>query len=341
MIWLTWRQFRAQAFVVLGAVGLVAVALAVTGSRVSGLQVANPRDFLSSFANHGTYTAVYFISAAIVYALPAIIGAFWGAPLIARELEAGTYRLAWTQSVGRRRWLASKLGLIAGAAMLAGLISLGVTWWCSPIDTTVNTTAPDEGFFNITRLSGVLLGARGIVPVGYAVLALLIGVTAGLVVRRAVPAMALTFASVIAVQVFMPVVVQPHLLPAETRDVTISMENLRGMMSSTDGEVKEILVRFDEPGAWVLSNKTVDASGREVGVISAQVADCGPGSGKDAGGPKPECFTQLAAAGYRQHLEYQPASRYWPLQWIQTGILLSLAGLLAGFCFWRIRRDLS
>ena len=42
--------------------------------------------------------------------MPALIGAFWGAPLITREFEAGTFRLAWNQSVTRARWLAIKLG---------------------------------------------------------------------------------------------------------------------------------------------------------------------------------------------------------------------------------------
>jgi hypothetical protein len=73
------------------------------------------------------------------------------------------------------------------------------------------------------------------------------------------------------------------------------------------------------------------------------VADCTPdGAGErtDAG-PTTGCFEELAAAGYQQQVEFQPASRYWPLQWIQTGILLGVAGLLTGFCFWRIRRDLT
>ena len=67
--------------------------------------------------------------------VPALIGMFWGAPLIARELETGTYRLAWTQGVTRKRWLAVKLGLVGLASMaVAGLLSLMVTWWSSPLD---------------------------------------------------------------------------------------------------------------------------------------------------------------------------------------------------------------
>jgi hypothetical protein len=66
---------------------------------------------------------------------PALIGMFWGAPLVARELENNTFRLVWTQSVSRTRWLAYKLGLIGAASVAAaGLLSLMVTWWSSPFD---------------------------------------------------------------------------------------------------------------------------------------------------------------------------------------------------------------
>jgi len=37
----------------------------------------------------------------LVLAVPLLIGMFWGAPLISREFEAGTFRLAWTQGVTR------------------------------------------------------------------------------------------------------------------------------------------------------------------------------------------------------------------------------------------------
>ena len=65
----------------------------------------------------------------LVVLVPGIIGIFWGAPLVARELEAGTYRLAWTQSITRTRWLATKLGVVGLLSMVAaGLLSLMATW---------------------------------------------------------------------------------------------------------------------------------------------------------------------------------------------------------------------
>ncbi len=66
----------------------------------------------------GGYPLLYFAGGAVMYLTPLIIGAFWGAPMIARELEAGTHRLAWNQSVARDRWLLAKLGIGGLAAMV-------------------------------------------------------------------------------------------------------------------------------------------------------------------------------------------------------------------------------
>ena len=107
---------------------------------------------------------------------------FSGAPLAARELETGTFRLAWTQGVTRTRWLAAKLA-IAGIAA-AELFSLMVNWWASPIHKAMsryNPFTPDS--FH-----------TGVAPAGYAAFAFALGVTAGLFIRRTLPAMAVTLA---------------------------------------------------------------------------------------------------------------------------------------------------
>jgi ABC-2 type transport system ATP-binding protein len=93
---------------------------------------------------------------ALVVAVPGLIGMFWGAPLIAREFETGSFRLAWTQGVTRTRWLAVKLGVAGVASMSAdGLLSLMVTWWSSPI------AAVDGGRLNSFHNSGVApVGSR-------------------------------------------------------------------------------------------------------------------------------------------------------------------------------------
>ena len=120
MIWLTWRQFRGSAALVLGALALAAVALAVTGPQLADILRVSGEDFFTSLSTDDTKKAVFMLGTALAYVVPAVIGTFWGAPMIARELEAGTYRLVWNQSITRTQWLVSKLGIAAIGAVVAG-----------------------------------------------------------------------------------------------------------------------------------------------------------------------------------------------------------------------------
>ena len=108
-----------------------------------GLGSAIAAHFIRQVRADGVYPVLYAAGVIISYLMPAIIGMFWGAPLISRELEGGTYRLAWSQSVTRSRWLAVKLGLLGLAAMaVAGLFSLVITWWASPLDQAAGLGSP-------------------------------------------------------------------------------------------------------------------------------------------------------------------------------------------------------
>jgi hypothetical protein len=278
-----------------------------------------------------------------MYVLPAVIGAFWGAPLVSRDLETGTHRLVWNQSITRTRWLATKLVVVGVAAAVAGLLSLAVTWWSAPIDKAVNQGYQNGQFYSQPRLSAELFGARGIVPIGYTVLAFVIGVAVGLVLRRTVAAIAVTLVTVVAVQIATPLLIQPNLLKPEVLTTTIQEGSIRGLSAREDGVIQQISVAIDPPGAWVRSSRTIDAAGTTVTTYPAWLDGClGPGGPRGPKTPAMEaCFERLAAEGYRQLFEYLPANRYWTLQWLQTGVLLSLALLLSGFCFWWIRHRIS
>ena len=137
MIWLTWRQLRASAAMTAGALALLAAVLLLTGPGLaddyaSGIAACSSQSggcdgFIDRFLDENQ-TSVLGVTA-VALALPALVGLFWGAPLITRELEAGTHRLVWNQSITRTRWLAVKLGLTGLAAMVvAGLGSLAVGW---------------------------------------------------------------------------------------------------------------------------------------------------------------------------------------------------------------------
>ena len=173
------------------------------------------------------YHLVYILGAALVILLPAVIGLFWGAPLIARELETGTFRLAWNQSVTRERWLAVKLGILGLASMAAaGLISLILGWWASPIDHAA--TLGSAAGFQI-RFFPALFGARGIAPIGYAAFAFTLGVLVGLIVRRTMPAMAITLAVFAAVQIVMPLAIRPHLITPVRDTTTLTASAIQGL----------------------------------------------------------------------------------------------------------------
>jgi len=124
-MWLTWRQFRTQGIIAAAGLAAVAIVLVVTGVNLSdhyntsgiigchgpGSCGTLASNFLTSLRG-SYYQVVFLIAVGLIYAVPGLIGLFWGAPLITREIEAGTFRLAWTQSVSRTRWLAIKVGVI-------------------------------------------------------------------------------------------------------------------------------------------------------------------------------------------------------------------------------------
>jgi hypothetical protein len=359
MIWLTWRQARTQVSVILVAVAALAVLMAITGPHLFDVHHLYEESFLDRIRPSTADKTLYIIGVVLTNVAPAVIGAFWGAPLIAREFEAGTHRLVWNQSVTRTRWLAAKLGLTALAAMVVtGLLSLAVTWWSSPIDAAVEQ-GQAAGPFSLTRLYPVLFGARGVVPLGYALFAVVLGVAVGLVLRRSVAAIAVTLVVMLAVQIAMPLLVRAHLIPAKTVTLTLSADNFRGLMTSgpepsstavATGPVEDLTVNFGAPGDWQFANQTVNAAGKVVKTLPSWVADCGqlpPRTGAsqaDRARLEPvreACFARLSQAGYRQQVIYQPAGRFWGLQWREAGLFAVLSLLLAGFCFWRIRRDLS
>jgi hypothetical protein len=346
MIWLTWRQFRTQAAAVYAAVAAVAVLLAVTGPRLVDLARlnANVFDHLTRQDRNLFYAGIILVAIA-----PALIGAFWGAPMVARELESGTHRLVWNQSVTRTRWLAIKLGVTTLAAAVAvGALTLAVSWWSDPIDGAMSSTRGNLP----ARMTPVSFAMRGIVPVGYAVFAVVLGATLGAVFRRSLPAMAVTLAVVTFVQIAVPTWIRPHLVPASEQSVTFDRERLDGISISDNGPGSrmQMTVNTGAVGDWVLSNKTVDDNGVAT-ALPAWFGGClpqPPAPGTETGPVKAEgpdkldaCFQRLDAEGYRQHLVYQPAKNFWPLQWAELALFLALSGLLAGFCFWWTRHRLA
>jgi hypothetical protein len=324
MTWLAWRQLRFPLLSVYAALALVVVVLVLTRPERGGV---------------GGEEFLYRSGMLAVYALPAVLGVFWGVPMITRELEAGTHNLVWNQSTTRTRWLAVKLGLgVPAAAVAAGLLGLVVTWWADPVDAVAG-----EGGYD-SRITPGVFAARGIAPFGYAAFAFVLGVVIAILVRRTVVAMAVTLVVFTAVQVAVPFAVRPHLMPPVEESVALTAGTIAGVRAEPgpDGDVPEALRVVEPDGAWVLANETLDPNGAVVHRLPASVGGCLPrvpiGDIDDRVLDRMrECFARLSELGYRQHLAYHPASRFWPLQWLELALYLAMAALLTWFCFRRLR----
>jgi hypothetical protein len=318
MTWLALRQFRVQGVVMAGLVGGLAVLFALAGR--SGPE---PTTLVNS---------LYYVGNVTIFVLPALLGAFWGAPLVARELEAGTHNLVWNKGITRGRWLATKVALVGGAAaLLSGLSSLAVTWWASD-------ASQEAG----SRVLPVVFGARGVAPAGYALFAFCLGLVMGILLRRVLPAMAVTLAVFLAVQIAVPVLVREHLVPATQETVAISLENMTEVRFVNSGRpedgVQEVGVR-SPAGTWMTGHQLVDGAGNPAAVPQV-LASClirwhTVGAQRDE---LPTCMAQTAEAGYRQRLSYHGESTFWPLQWTELGLFLALSGGLLWLAFRRIRK---
>lgn len=341
MMWLTWRQFRLQAIAAAAVLAVLAAVLLVSGLSLAHLYTTTGipachahhdcESLASGFLMHarsGSYDRLHGIAAAIVLLAPAVIGMFWGAPLITREIETGTFRLAWNQSVSRYRWIGVKLGLIGLASMAAAAVaSLMVTWWAAPINRAV-VLAGSASPTTVNRFTPAAFAASGIVPVGYAAFAFALGVTAGVLVRRTVPAMAVTLAAFAAVQLAWPNWIRPHLIAPVHAVLALGKVSLGGF---GDGPGNSLFLAVGSKGdGWILSSHAANAAGQ---VISRVPGGCST----QTGGPG-AFLACLARNGVRAAVTYQPGSRYWTFQWYETAIFLVLAAVLATFCYWRVSR---
>jgi ABC-type transport system involved in multi-copper enzyme maturation permease subunit len=350
MIRLTLRQFRNQSYVAIVMLIAAAALLAATGPHFAHIYAVYAKAQAACVAsstcgnvdiNVGTfYQLVELIGTALV-AVPALVGAFWGAPLITREFENGTQRLAWTQSVTRTRWVAIKLGLVGAASVaVTGLLSLMVTWWSSPMDHA-----------NANQFASGLFGQRDITPLGYAAFGFALGVTFGVLIRRTLPAMAATLAVFLAVRLAFTYAVRQHLLAPRHLSASLSAVT-QGFGIRNGGPETLIFGAPNLPNAWIYSTQAVDSSGHALtaSVVSSTCPDLArplplpvPDGGvkiqspDDARNALSACVTKLSST-YHGVVTYQPASRYWIFQVYETGIFLAAALVLAGFCFYLLRR---
>jgi ABC-type transport system involved in multi-copper enzyme maturation permease subunit len=322
MTWLIWRQQRRQALAIIVALVVAAAVLLASGLEIlatyhnalrtcsTGLGGCSNLD--SQVFQGGQYSRFFDIVDAVGFLLPLMMALFWGAPLVAREFEEGTHRLAWTQSVTRLRWLGTKLACALGAAVLcSGVISALVTWWYHPVNAVQHN-----------RFDQVIFDTQALVPVGYAVFGVALGCLLGTLLRRTVPAMA---ATVLIWGIFRYVFdeyLRPHLLAAHSVLESIT----KAFGNSPAGQ-----------GSWVLGSTLVNGAGRLLPgtkINPAQIpATCRAVYYSDNGLAR--C---LSDHGYHYLVRFQPASNYWPAQGIELAIYVALAAVLVSLTYWKVAR---
>jgi hypothetical protein len=232
--------------------------------------------------------------------------------MLARELETGTFRYAWTQGFGRWRWTIAKLvSLAVVAAAAAELLSLLFSWYYQPFITDGQTNSLAASTFNL----------RGDAFAFWTLVAFAIGGFAGVLIRRVVPALVATLATyaglVLVVGVFLR---QHYLAPLIARQQSLPLSAwVTGNWGTKDG--RTVFSFTGEPTYNVLGQFCPSGVGVK------------PSSGLLGG------FAQcLSQHGYTLWASYQPASRFWPFQFIEGGWLLALSVLLIAATVWLVRR---
>ena len=195
MTWITWRHHR----IALGGVTVFLGALAVWLWLV-GLQLHHA--YAAAIACHPAGSTacselVFNFDATggilkagfVLQPVPALIGAFVGPLVLAREFETGSFRYAWTQGFGRWRWTLAKLVLLGVAvAAFAGAFSVLVSWYYQPY------LAPGRLYDPTSALHHWLFDLRGVAFAAWALAAFSMGALAGMLIRRAVPSIVATLA---------------------------------------------------------------------------------------------------------------------------------------------------
>jgi hypothetical protein len=320
MAWVVWRQHRIALVGVTALLGALAIYLWVTGlqmhdaySAAIGCRPASSLlcgNALDNFNN--TYWSPAEVIAALLQVVPAVIGAFVGAPLLARELETGTFRFAWTQGFGRQRWAVAKLVPLAVVLTAAtGALSVLFSWYYQPFFAEQQQSPFVPDLFNL----------RGVAFAAWTLAAFAIGALAGMLIRRVVPAIAAT----LAVYTGLTLAVDLYLRQRYMAPLATSNPNLPGSAW--------VIGQWWTKGSQPVSQATIN---QILQGYQPAVTQIGPNTFQKGSGINPVQY--LTQHGYTLWTSYQPASRFWPFQWIEGGWLLALSVLLIAATVWLVGR---
>lgn len=321
MGWVTWRQHRGTLISGPAVLGAVAVFLLFAGLKVHHDYAAIAACPLNGRnESHACFTAIAHFNAndwtlgntvlILMQLVPVLLGAFAGAPVLARELETGTFRYAWTQGFGRERWTIAKLVLLAVVVTaLAGALGEVFAWFFQPF-------LPVEG---MNVLAAAVFQTRGVAFAAWALAAFAIGAFFGMLLRRIVPAMAVT------VGVYLALVLAAWDLRKHYPVALVRSNFNLGIGQSAPSS------------PWLLKTWYTSQGGKPANPsVVNQIFALFPRSG--APKVKETLAKELARHGLTQWTSYIPVSRFWPMQSMEGGWLLALSVLLIAATVWLVRR---
>lgn len=328
LIWVTWRQHRTM-LVSLGAVlGAAAVLLLVLGLWVhhnfTVLMACRPLNSPACGALNSTFNRTDWPLGNTLNILmslaPALIGAFTGPAVLARELETGTYKYAWTQGVGRVRLTVARLALLGALVAVASwALSQLFAWFFAPFLQQQGT---------LTLFSSGVFTTRGVAFAAWCLAAFAIGAFLGMLLRRVVAAMAATLGAYLGLQLLTWLFLRAHYPFA----LVTSNASLFGPQQ---GSAFPSAAPVSTP--WVLGTWYTGPGGKPASQSAVnQVLGLFP----THGAPKTsETLTQaLAQHGITQWWRYIPVTRFWPMQFFEAGWLLVLSVLLIAATVALVRR---
>lgn len=318
MIWLSWRLQRTETLIAAAIVLLLAALFVPAGVHLASFYahddvarcIARKTPACQqTLADFGSRAGVLRSVMPWLTLLPGLVGVALAAPLIL-ELESGTYRLAWTQSVTRGRWLAARLSLAIAAALAAGgLLALLLTWYRGPLDHVYGRFDGSSGF-----------DVEGVVPLGYVLFALGLGLAVGVLWRRTAPAVVGAFLAYVACRLFVDGWLRQRFVAPVTKTWSVT------------SPVVAPGPRLER--AWILWSGLTDRAGRPFTGGYATLQACGRVTYKGDKALNPHCLARHGA-GFSTAV-YQPASRFWEFQAIETALFAGLGLLLIAFAAWRV-----
>jgi ABC-type transport system involved in multi-copper enzyme maturation permease subunit len=327
MAGVTWRQHRFALAGVAVFLGALAVCLWLAGLKTHHVYAATiaacqPPTSVDCGVMITTLigTNGFLSNGFILQAVPVLIGAFVGAPVLAREMETGTFRYAWTQGFGRWRWALAKLVPLAVLlAAATGALSVLLSWYYQPYLAPGNQAL---GVPELTPLTTGVFDLRGVGLAAWTLAAFAIGALAGMLIRRVVPAIVATLAVYAGLAFATGGFLREHYLtPLLTSNPNVPASAW-------------ILSQWWTKGGTTLSQSTLrqafDSAFQQVAPVVTNTQQ------------KTQAYFNvllyLSQHGYTQWTRYQPGSRFWPFQWIEGGWLLALSVLLIAATVWLVRR---